>query len=209
VRRFRFTIASLLGAVLFVALAFAALREATEFWDSAVFSVTLVLLLSSVLLAVHRAARRRAFWLGFSLFGGAYLVASLIPAVESRLLTSSGLVYLDSIIPGREGPLLLGHLSINASARNKAVRWVAFSPEGRDNASPRQDAVRLWDVTIGRPLGTPFHTTESFLGIGHSLLALLSAIIGGHLSRRLYVSGHAREDVGDATPTPAGSSSGA
>jgi hypothetical protein len=206
-RRIRFTIASLLGAVVFVALAFAALREATEFWDSAVFSATLGMLLASVLLAVHRTERRRAFWLGFALFGGAYLIASLIPPVESRLLTTQGLVYLDSIIPGREGPSWLGRLAISANSTDRAIRWLVSSPDGRDNASPRQDAVRLWDVTIGRPLGTPFHTTESFLGIGHSLLALLSAIIGGHLSRWLYVSGHTIEDVGDVTPPPAGSSS--
>jgi hypothetical protein len=205
-RRFRFTIASLLGAVLFVGLAFAALREATEFWDSAVFTATLGLLLASVLLAVHRTERRRAFWLGFALFGGAYLIASLIPAVESRLLTSRGLVSLDSIIPGRESPSWLGQLSINASATNKAVRWLAFSPGGSNVSSP-QGVVRLWDATNGRLLWTPTHTTVNFVGVGHSLLALLSGIIGGHLSRRLYVSGRTRQDVGDATPHPAGSSS--
>ena len=78
-RRIRFTIASLLGVVLFVAVAFAALRAATDAWDSGVFGLTLGLLLTSVLLAVHRAGGRRAYWLGFALFGGTYLGASLIP----------------------------------------------------------------------------------------------------------------------------------
>jgi hypothetical protein len=40
-KRIRFTIASLLVVVLFVAVGFAALRESNETWDSSVFSLTL------------------------------------------------------------------------------------------------------------------------------------------------------------------------
>src|SRR4051794_40629852 len=64
-RLFRFTIANLLGLVLFVAVSFAALRQADNLWDSTAFSLTLGLLLASVLLAIHRTEGRRAFWLGF------------------------------------------------------------------------------------------------------------------------------------------------
>src|SRR3954469_1750576 len=98
---FRFTIASLLGLVCFVAVAFAALRRADGLWDSALFTLTLGILLASVLLAVHRTDRRRAYWLGFALFGWTYLGASLIPPVEARLLTSTGLEYLEARLPGR------------------------------------------------------------------------------------------------------------
>jgi hypothetical protein len=41
-RHIRFTIASLLIVVLFVAVGFAALRESNDLWDSGVFTVTLV-----------------------------------------------------------------------------------------------------------------------------------------------------------------------
>jgi hypothetical protein len=92
-RRIRFTIGSLLGVVVFVAVTFAALREATDLWDSGVFTATLGLLMVSVLMAVHRNERKRAFWLGFALFGWSYLIASLVPPVESRLLTTKGLAY--------------------------------------------------------------------------------------------------------------------
>ena len=43
-RRIRFTIASLLVVVLLVAVGFAALREASDLWDSGVFTVTLAIL---------------------------------------------------------------------------------------------------------------------------------------------------------------------
>src|SRR5207248_4578990 len=95
----RFTIAGLLVVILFVAVAIAALRAATAAWDSGVFGVTLAILLAAVLLAVHRAGRQRAYWLGFALFGWTYLVASLIPPIEARLPSTKGLAYLDSKVP--------------------------------------------------------------------------------------------------------------
>ena len=64
-RRIRFTIASLLVVVLFVAVGFAALRESNDLWDSGLFTLTLAVLLVSILLAIHRTESRRAFWLGF------------------------------------------------------------------------------------------------------------------------------------------------
>src|SRR4051812_45507302 len=99
-RHFRFSIASLLLVVLFVAVAFAALRRADDLWDSTIFSLPRGLLLAPVPLALPRAGGRRAFWLGFSLCGGVSLGASLIPPIEARLLTTRALAYLDSKVPG-------------------------------------------------------------------------------------------------------------
>ena len=53
----------------------------------------------SVLLAIHRTEKRRAFWLGFALFGAAYLGLSLVPSIESRLITTKALAYIDSKVP--------------------------------------------------------------------------------------------------------------
>ena len=89
-RRFRFNIASLLVVVLLVAVGFAALRESNETWDSGLFTLTLSVLLASTLLAIHRNDARRAFWIGFAVFGGGYLVLSLVPSIESRLATTQG-----------------------------------------------------------------------------------------------------------------------
>ena len=49
-----------------------------------VFSLTLLTLITAVLLAIHRGGKRRAFWLGFALFGGSYLIASLIVQIPVR-----------------------------------------------------------------------------------------------------------------------------
>ena len=61
----------------------AALREASDLWESGIFTLTLGVLLISILLTVHQNEKRRAFSLGFALFGWIYLVLSLVPSIES------------------------------------------------------------------------------------------------------------------------------
>ena len=100
-RRFRFHIGTLLILVLILGVGFAALRESDETWDSSIFSLTLGMLSVSILLAIHRTETRRAFWLGFALFGWTYVGLSLVPSIESRLLTTKALAYLDSNVPDR------------------------------------------------------------------------------------------------------------
>ena len=107
-RRFRFHLGTLVILVLLLGVGFAALRESNEIWDSSIFSVTLVLLLVSILLAVHRHESKRAFWLGFALFGSAYLGLSLVPSIESRLITTRGLACFDSEMLRRSRRLVDG-----------------------------------------------------------------------------------------------------
>ena len=98
-RRFRFHLGTMLLIVLLVGVGFAALRESNEFWDSTIFSITLGVLLTSILFTIHRTEKRREFWLGFALFGAAYLGLSLVPSIESRLITTKALAFLDSRVP--------------------------------------------------------------------------------------------------------------
>jgi hypothetical protein len=194
--RFRFNISSLLAVVLFLAVAFAALREATDLWDSGVFSVTAGLLIASVLLAAHRTGRRRAFWLGLALVGGAYLAASLIPPVESRLLTTKGLAYLDSKIPGRTVAFTVTFTSPSQAGTQN----VAFSSSGRSLTLTSSGAVRIWNAATGVLMSGPGGTSENFLRIGHSLLALVLAYVGGRLSRWLYPTPGASSEVESPRP---------
>jgi hypothetical protein len=202
-RRIRFTIASLLGVVVFVAVAFAALREATDLWDSGVFNLTLLTLLSAVLLATHCTDRKRASWLGFALFGWAYLVASLVPPVESRLLTTKGLAYVDSKLSDRVIAVTFSVTTPGGSTTaGRAVQALAFSPDGKTLAVKSPGAVRLWNVTTGRPVAGPYGTTENFIRIGHSLIALVMGWLGGCLSRRLYAPGPPEPAEGLGEPPP-------
>jgi hypothetical protein len=179
-RRIRFSIASLLVVVLVLGMSFAALRESNEIWDSAVLTLTLVILLTSVLLAIHRTGSRRAFWMGFALFGVAYLGLSLVPSVASRLLTTRALAYLDSRAPGRSLGFFTFHTGPGAPGNQ--VQSVAFTVDGRRLATSSPVQVRLWD------------TTKNFVRIGHSLIALLAGWFGGLLSHRLWRASRSRQE---------------
>ena len=184
-KRFRFNIGTLVILVLVLGISFAALRESNDIWESGVFTVTLGLLLVSILLAVHRTGSRQAFWIGFALFGAAYLGLSVVPSIETRLVTTTALAYLDSKVPGRPTVppryivTLIAIGAVNNQVSNGTVRM-----GGIQTATAVQGQVRLWDVATGKLLGVWSGTTENFVRIGHSLFALLAGWLGGQLSRR-------------------------
>ena len=202
-RRFRFHIGTLVILVLLLALGLAALRESNEIWASSTFSITLVMLSISILLAIHRANKRRAFWLGFALFGWSYLGLSLVPSIEPRLITTKALRYLDSKVTrsiaaglvyfdydndGSMDLYVVNNSQTNALFLNKSngtfenVAAVAGSnPVGNQ-------AWSLWKSLVGTPLNGSNGTTENFMRIGHSLIALIAASLGGYISRRLYAN---------------------
>ncbi len=169
-RRFRFHLGTLVILVLLLGVGFAALRESNNLWDSTIFSVTLVLLSVSILFAVHRHESKRAFWLGFALFGSAYLGLSFVPSIESRLMTTKALVYLDSKLPERPLDIL-----------PTLPELIQFANDNRLDIN-RPDTVTLAKVSL---LGGWSGTTENFMRIGHSLLTLLVGLLGAQLSRCL------------------------
>ena len=126
---------------------------------------------------------RWAFSIGFDLFRWGYLALSLVPSIESRLATTMALAYLDSKVPGR--PQNFFKLRVTGGTPGNQVQAVAFSPDGNRLATSSLGTVRLWDATTGRLLGGWAGTTEHFVRIGHSLIALTVAFLGGQLSRHL------------------------
>jgi hypothetical protein len=206
-RRFRFHIGTLVLLVLVLGVSFAALRESNDAWDSGVFTITVGVLLTSVLGAIHRTERRRAVWLGFAIFGTAYLALSLIPSIESRLITTKALAYLDSKMPGRipngvgvayadydnDGTVDLfvtnnsqpSTLFVNKG--NGTFQDVTASV-GSDYSGNQGSSNSRMFVNLSSGLWL-VGTTEKFTRIGHSLLALIAGFVGGHLSRRFYDKG--------------------
>jgi hypothetical protein len=188
-RSFRFHLGTLVIVVLVLGVGFAALRESSDIWESGVFMLTLTAVLISILLAIQGTESRRAFWIGFAVFGWAYLGLSLVPSIESRLITTKGLAYLDSKVPGRSMGMFDVQISHPGSGSlSKQVQSVAFTANGKQLATSSQGQVRIWDVTTGKLLSGWSGTTYNFIRIGHSLLALLAGWFGGQLSRRLWRS---------------------
>jgi hypothetical protein len=172
-KRIRFNIASLLGVILILGVAFAALRESNDLWDSAFFTLTLVVLAISILLAIHRAEKKRAFWLGFALFGSAYLGLSSVASIEPRLITTKALAYLDSKMPR----------SISGG-----LGYFEYSDNTFQDLRSTAQSNTAWfsNIFLGPALAGSSGPTENFIRIGHSLLALTAAFLGGLLSRNFF-----------------------
>jgi hypothetical protein len=68
-----------LAGLMVLVLGIAALRDASETWAGIVHLLTLGLLGVSILGVVYRSGGRRAWWLGFGLFGWGYAALTLAP----------------------------------------------------------------------------------------------------------------------------------
>lgn len=180
--KFRFNIASLLVLVLFVAVGFAALREASDLWESGTFTVKIGVLLISILLAIHRTEKRRAFWLGFALLGSAYLVLSLVPSIQSRLITTKALACLDSKVSNRSIVHIKRVWDTWSSQPTQNNQSIGSFPQG--NSAYRFSAGD-WMPTRSFT-GAARGSTVNFIQIGHSFLTLITAMLGGLLSRHLH-----------------------
>ncbi len=200
-RWFRFNIAGLLGFILVCGVAFAALKVASDLWESGVFTLTLVVLLVSLLLAIHRTGASRAFWVGFAIFGLSYLGLSLVPPIEARLITAKGLTFLHSKLPGQvpEGPILFTLSTTGSGSPGQPTKTVSFTATNDTRTTSGQAFYRMWDTSTGKLIGGWGSSTENFVMIGHSLLALLLACVGGLISQNLSRTSSPTE--GSISPT--------
>jgi MFS family permease len=159
----RTTILGLMTFVLLVAIGFAALREATGWWASGAFSVTLLVFALAAAYAVHRRGPRRAFWSAFAAFGWSYMLFAFCPGCETsirpRLLTK----LLDALAP-------IVHPATDA----EHLYAVVVSPQGGTEEG------------MAAMTGNPAAVRQHFQDIGHSMIALLLAAIGGIASRSFY-----------------------
>jgi hypothetical protein len=210
-RKIRFHIASIVILILLVAVCLAALRESNQIWDSSVFSITLGTLFMSILLTIYRLGPKRAFWLGFALAGWTYLGFTLVPSIESRLITNKALVYLDSKVPRSlmarlgyfEGTdfdndgtmdLYVVNSQTHALVVDKGNRAIAgATPNTASSLVNNRASGNGWLFllnSVGRWMRGPVGSPENFVRIGHSLFALVIAVGGGQVSRHLYATNH-------------------
>lgn len=143
-----------------------ALRMPSRLLANAFFSTALSILTFAILGALFRSGRARAFWAGFSLGGSLYLVLACMPIFDTHvgvhLLTTPGLDMLYEKLahrPPTNGPY-------NFSAWN-------------DWSSPHLNYDRRY---VGNVVMV---SSESFMRIGHSVIAIPLAMIGGVTGRKL------------------------
>ncbi len=99
-KQFRTSILGMIVVVAAFAMAFAALRSASDLWFGAVYTFTVILLLLSVIVARFRRGDEKAFWFGFAVFGWGFFLLGFGPWMIP-------LSDLEEGEPGRLNPSLL------------------------------------------------------------------------------------------------------
>jgi hypothetical protein len=196
-RRFRYTLARLAWLIVLIGVALAAIREASPLWDAALFSVACIVLLGAILLAIHRRHASRAFWLGFALSGAVYLGLSLVPQVSGRLLTTHLLAFLDTLLPRQNSASFVLVGEPWDSKNSTGLTFTATTGTIAQSTTPTATAGSSGYV-VTTTTRTWNGTSASFMGIGHSIFALLCATCGGLASRRI----HARVRAGQLGSRP-------
>ncbi len=94
----RFSIRGAMSVILVCAVGLAALRNANEFWAGVMVLVTMGLLGTALLGVIHQQGTGRAWWLGFGVFAGGYLMLALGPwfseHIQPTLATTQLLGYV-------------------------------------------------------------------------------------------------------------------
>lgn len=75
----RLSISGMMFFVMICGVGFAALRIANAFWASVTFTLALIAVSTAIVGAIARRGQARLPWVGFAVFGGAYLLVDLLP----------------------------------------------------------------------------------------------------------------------------------
>jgi hypothetical protein len=175
------SLSGLIACVLACGLGLAALRNASPTWAGSMLLLTLGLLAVAVLGVVYRREERRAWWLGFALFGWGFAALVLAPWSRPEALPSTG---------------LLDRLYVRVSP-TKVVALETYGPpsDGRlgDSLVVSNDVPPHAIPATAGPADTVFLVgtvgIEAFRSIGHCLLTVLVASLGGGVARWFHATG--------------------
>ncbi|OHB82190.1 MAG: hypothetical protein A2W31_16120 [Planctomycetes bacterium RBG_16_64_10] len=110
-RGIRYSLVTLLGVTTVIAIVIVALRVGDWFWYRSLFTLTLSLNLAAVLGAVYQTGRRRAFWMGFAIFGWTCWSITNFPALriaEHQLIAGQLAVLLKEYVPDGNDGIVIG-----------------------------------------------------------------------------------------------------
>ena len=179
----RFSIAALMGLVFLLGVGLAAFRYPNKLWASFFFSIAIGAMVVGSLGAMFHRGLPQKFWMGYATCGWLYLLMNFGPWFESKvspyLFTTAG---LDLIYPHIAAPEqtamrenddgvfgLAGGFGGGNAPVNIWEHWTKI-----DGAADQFAIANNFDVNRSTP----------FQMIGHSILALVIAYIGGLIARR-------------------------
>jgi hypothetical protein len=180
----RFSLSTLIGAVLLIGLYLAAARLSSTLAAQAALTLTVALLVVGLVWGLFRPEADRWFWIGFELCGWAYLLLAFSSwsqaQLSSQLLSTHLLAGLHSLMP--------------FNSANAMVEWGGswWQAEVLQRAGGRYfihytGHASSWDEWVG-PNRIRGHFGP-FLYIGHSFVSLIMALAGGTILHCLGASG--------------------
>jgi hypothetical protein len=200
----RFSIRTLMACVLLSAVGLAALRSASRLWAGIMMMLALAAIGVAILGAALMRGRERAWWLGFAVFGGGYLVLTFAPGLSSevgaRLVTTKALDAANLQLVAASGQAVLPQYLWWQHAR-------ALGQVDRLKAANREPGDRELDTAmrILANLETQLQGAadqRDFLRVGHSLFGLFAGLVGGMIAVWFYARCEAGESNLGAVPPP-------
>jgi hypothetical protein len=194
----RFTILSLMGLVLVLALAIAALRNANDYWAGGLLLATPLLLSAALIGASCGEGRSRAPRLGFAVFGGAYFALAFLGLSEGNLAklptswllmsihqrvappqtftyiitgTMSGQTGQGTILSGNASPGPITGPITSTITTTPNAQWISAN-------SPGPGVSQGWKAIL--PGAANY---DAFSAVGHCLFALLAGFLGAVIAR--------------------------
>jgi hypothetical protein len=159
---FRFSMLWLLGLVALAAMILAGLLFASPVVVSIGYTLNFVLLLSALPAILYRTEGRRAFWIGFALFGWSYLIFIWTSSNTSRLLTMQALQPLHSSMKRTE---------------TRVIRNVDVDPFSGSTSTTTSTTV-VEDIPVW----------HDFMHVGHQGWTILLALLGGCIARWFWAT---------------------
>lgn len=158
---FHFSLRSALAAVAYFAVVAAALTDGSPHWFAIVALVAVFAMLVSLVGVIYRKDEHRSFWVGFAIFGWAYLILSHGPGSLPEAMPTG--IFFRELFPfvRRAVPL--------------------------DPLKPHPAWVRFTESENGRPVAL-IAPKADFIQLGHAICALVSAFLGGAIGRWFFLT---------------------
>lgn len=208
--RRRYSILSLMGLILVLAVGIAALRDANDHWAGGLLLATPTALGIALIGGLCGAERKRARRLGFAVLGGSYFALAFLGLNEnlSKLPTTRLLTYIHQQVAPPQTFTVTFTGALPTSINPGTIIMQNIQPGPVPNTTTTTVTSRAWLAT---PANTPAATNrwqamlpgaanyEAFSAVGHCLFALLAGLLGSVIALRFQ---KARERNEGASPPP-------
>jgi hypothetical protein len=177
----RFTILGLMGLVLGLAVAIAALRNADDYWAGGLLLATDLIIGVAALGAVYHVGRRRAGRLGFAVFSGGYFALAFLGLSESNL-AKLPTTWLLRYVHEKVAPTPFVYTKHATLYSTVPASWTTSTVRNVHHVSWTYNHIASPNRWKSMLPGAANY--ESFGAVGHCLFALLAGLMGTIIARR-------------------------